>query len=219
MSLQQFNFSQLNNVYADALNSNDKSLVFEIAIGKGHFLFMMFLSIEDKDARDKLFVYLRNTNTVVKVKLYGNHRKGQFIMYITDDIQNKFCRELQLQANDGSFDFMRFLDELNGSIPLDINTTKKLNDLRRNHNVVSRLGVIDEAEKTVLISPRYVSNGFPRDRTLRKLYTYTDADYKDIDTLIELLKLQNMTVAWTTPERAKNPATVQRLLSELTISN
>lgn len=215
MSSETFDFTQLKNVYTDALNSPDKSLLFEVSIGKGNFLFMMFLSDEDKDAKDKLFVYMRNTDVIVQTKLYGSHKKGHFVMYITDDIRNKFYRELQLNAHNGSFDFMRFLGELNRLIPMKIDRSQKVDVLRKNRKVITRIGVIDEAEKDVLIGPKYVSNGRPQERTLRKLYSFTYADYQDIDELIKLLKLQNKTVAWTTQENAKNSANILKLISDV----
>lgn len=41
----------------------------------------------------------------------------------------------------------------------------------------------------------------PQDKTLRKLYVYTDGNVEDIAELIQLLKKFNMTVAWTTKDK------------------
>ena len=44
----KFNFNRLQNIYFATLNSDDKATAFDIQIGKGRFLFMMYLSDEDK---------------------------------------------------------------------------------------------------------------------------------------------------------------------------
>ncbi|ALP38218.1 hypothetical protein ASL14_20620 [Paenibacillus sp. IHB B 3084] len=44
-------------------------------------------------------------------------------------------------------------------------------------------------------------NKKPQDKTLRKLYVYTDGAVEDIAELIQLLKKFNMTVAWTTKDK------------------
>lgn len=54
MASIQFNFTQLKNVYMEALRSYDKSVAFDIKIGKGRFLFLMFLAEEDE--KDTLFL-------------------------------------------------------------------------------------------------------------------------------------------------------------------
>ena len=56
----KFNFNRLQNIYFATLNSDDKATAFDIQIGKGRFLFMMYLSDEDKEAKDTLFIYMRN---------------------------------------------------------------------------------------------------------------------------------------------------------------
>ena len=60
-----------------------------------------------------------------------------------------------------------------------------------------------------------LSVGNPRDKTLRKLYLYTDADPKDIDVLITLLKKFNRTVAWTTEDNNSKAADIHKLISKL----
>lgn len=44
----KFNFNRLRNVYISTLNSYDKAVAFDIQVGKGKFLFMMYLSDEDE---------------------------------------------------------------------------------------------------------------------------------------------------------------------------
>lgn len=211
----KFNFNRLQNVYISTLKSNDKATAFDIQIGKGRFLFMMYLSDEDKEAKDTLFIYMRNTKVLRKLKMYGNHIKGTFEVYIAEKVQEEMTKELSLTHNGKSFDFNRFLNQLNESIPLKITQETKIRTLRSNRNIISSLGVVDETEKTVLIGDKRLSVGKPQDKTLRKLYLYTDADVKDIDVLIKLLKKFNRTVAWTTEDNKHKSADIRDLISSL----
>ena len=185
----KFNFNRLQNIYFATLNSDDKATAFDIQIGKGRFLFMMYLSDEDKEAKDTLFIYMRNTKVLRKLKMYGSHKKGTFDVYISEKIQNEMTEELCLTHSGKPFDFEHFLEELNSNIPLEIRQETKIKTLRENRKIISSLDVVDEAKKTVLIGDKHLSVGKPQDKTLRKLYLYTDADVKDIDELIKILYL------------------------------
>ena len=184
----KFNFNRLQNIYFATLNSDDKATAFDIQIGKGRFLFMMYLSDEDKEAKDTLFIYMRNTKVLRKLKMYGSHKKGTFDVYISEKIQNEMTEELCLTHSGKPFDFEHFLEELNSNIPLEIRQETKIKTLRENRKIISSLDVVDEAKKTVLIGDKHLSVGKPQDKTLRKLYLYTDADVKDIDELIKVVK-------------------------------
>lgn len=202
-----FNLSGLEHIYKSTLESYDKSFAFNINIGKGQFLLMMFISVEDKDTRDFLFIYMRNTNVLKKIKLYGNHTKGDFRIYMTFDLEKAIFKELQINKANGHYSISKFMEQLNNAIPDHLDSIEKIHYLRANRHILQYLNVIDEREKTVLIGDKKVSNGTPQDKTLRKLYLYTDAQPNDIDVLIRLLKLANRTVAWTTEDqryRAKN---------------
>lgn len=193
----KFNFTKLYNIYFDTLNSYDKSVAFELQNGKGKFLFMMFLSDEDENAKDELFVYMKNTKVMRKLKMYGSHKKGLFDVYINEKIQNEMTKELCLTNGKHHFDFNHFLEELNSSIPIAITQEAKIKTLRENINIINSNNLVDDTEKTVFIGVKHLSVGKPRDKTLRKLYYYTNNDAKDIDELIRILKELNMTVAWT----------------------
>lgn len=211
----KFNFDRLKNIYVSTLKSYDKAVAFDVQVGRGNFLFMMYLSDEDEEAKDMLFIYMRNTNVLRKLKMYGNHTKGTFDVYIDKEMQNALIKELCLSHADNTFDFNRFLNQLNGSIPLEITPETKINNLRNNRDIIGALGVIDEAEKTVLIGQRRLSVGHPQDKTLRKLYLYTNADPKDIDELIKLLKKFNRTVAWTSEANREDVVDIHKLISSL----
>lgn len=211
----QFNFSQLKDIYLEALNSDDKTLIFDSQIGKGRFLFMMFLANnEDKDAKDMLFIHLRNIAYTLKLKLYGSHKQGVFNVYIDEKKKNKIIEELQLSHTGQQFDFNSFLNQLNNTIPTQISIDEKVNKLRTNREIIIPLNVVDEANKTVLIGERKLPNEkTPQDRTLRKLYMYTEGDVKDISTLITRLRNSNRTVAWTTPINKYKAKEIRELIN------
>jgi hypothetical protein len=210
-----FNLSNLRNVYVQALHSPDMSLVFEIVIGNGHFLFMMFLSPDDTEMHDYLFVYMRNTRRLEKTKTYGSHRKGKFTLYINNELKQHFIDELQLQPGNNEFSFLGFLTQVNNAIPNRIDFREKIKVLRDNRNLITKIGGVDDAEKTILMGPMHLSVGTPRDRTLRKLYAYTEGDPEEIDELIKTLKELNVTLRWTTPEKAAGCVNISKMIVEL----
>jgi len=95
-------------------------MAFDIKIAQGKFLFMFYLSEEDKESKDVLFVYMRNTKVLRKMKMYGNHVRGVFNVYIEEQLKEEFIRELQLKHSTGRFDFKVFLKELNNRFPSSI---------------------------------------------------------------------------------------------------
>lgn len=212
----KFNFNKLKDIYNSTLKSNDRTMIFDVQINKGKFLFMMYLSDEDKESRDMLFVYMRNTSALLKLKMYGSHRKGKFEVYIKEEDREKMIRELSLSHNGSHFDFNSFLNQLNEKIPLNISKENKIQILRSNRNIISSLGMVDEAEKTILIGVlKLPVEKKPRDKTLRKLYLYTDANEADIDELIKLLKKVNYTVSWTTKDNAYKATDIRALIKSL----
>ncbi len=211
----EFDFSKLKNVYIATLESSDKALAFDLKVGRGRFLLMMFLSEEDRESKDILFLYMRNTRIMRKIKLYGNHIMGTFKAYINENMQNCLIQELQLEHTGRSFNFMNFLYQINEAIPQGINIDDKIKTLRDNCNIIRTLNVIDESDKTVLIGERKLSVGTPQDKTLRKLYMYTSSSVEDITELIRLLKIMNMTVAWTTEENRYREADIRRMIENL----
>lgn len=212
MSTIEYNFIRLKNIYEEALRSYDKSVAFDVKIGRGRFLILMFLS--EADERDSLFVYMRNTMVMRKLKMYGSHRNGDFKVYISDEVQMRMKAELQLKEENATFDFERFLNEVNNAIPQEITMSQKVKTLRDNRNIIRTVG-IDEIEKTVLIGTKVLSKGKPQDRTLRKLYMYTEESETVITELIKNLKKANMTVAWTTEEQRFKAADINAMINRL----
>lgn len=212
MASTKFNFTQLKKIYMEALSSYDKSVAFDIVIGRGRFLFLMFLAEEDE--KDTLFIYMRNTAVMRKLKMYGSHRNGDYIVYISDEVQERMIAELQLQNGNKTFVFERLLNEINNAIPQEISMDQKVETLRNNRNIIRTVG-IDEVEKTVLIGTKVLSKGKPQDRTLRKLYMYTEESETVITDFIKNLKKANMTVAWTTEEQRFRAADINAMINSV----
>ena len=71
-----------------------------------------------------------------KLKMYGSHRNGDFIVYISDEVQERMTAELQLQNGNETFVFERFLNEINNAIPQEISMAQKVETLRNNRNII-----------------------------------------------------------------------------------
>ncbi|WP_139994831.1 hypothetical protein [Paenibacillus paridis] len=212
----EFNFTGLKDIYNNAVDSFDKTLLFELEINKGRFLFMMFLSEEDVESLDLLFVYLRNINQIVQIKLYGNHRKGDFKVYLKPDQIRLIIEELKLGQGSIEFDFSRLINQMNNMMPKSISPEEKLTQMRENKTIMNTINPVDEPNKSVLIGTKRVPQGqTPRDKTLRKLYLYTEGSSNDIEKIIELLKKVNHTVAWTTEDKRKEAKSINKLISDL----
>jgi len=210
----KFNLSQMKDIYREALCSCDKTMAFDITIGRGRFLFMMFLSEEDKKSKDRLFIYMRNTVVMIDLKMYGSHKNGDFMVYINEDNEEKMKNELQLQQNGRRFEFTIFLNQLNSLIPTSITMKQKVKILRDNRDVIRTIA-IDDINKIVLIGTRQLQKRTPKDKTLRKLYMYTNESEAAVTAFIQKLKSVNMTVAWTTEENRYRAAEINSLINTL----
>lgn len=195
------NFNGLTYIYNQAIKDNEMTLAFQINNGNGRFVFMMFFDANDNESKDKLFIFLRNINFLVKLKMYGNHKKGDFNVYISDYIQGKIIEELQLNGHYFNFNFEEFLLELNNQIPNTYNRIQRIQTLRTIWNNLDNGFIntlVDEANRTILKGIiKLPINKSPREKTLRKAYNYIDANPDDISELIELLKNRNITLSWT----------------------
>jgi len=197
----KFNFSGLSEIYNQAINDNEKTVAFQINNGNGRFVFMIFFDDTDDESKDKLFIFLRNTNFLVKLKMYGSHRQGVFDIYINEYIQEKIREELQLNRNNGNFNFEDFLIELNTQIPHTYHRVNRIQTIREIWNNLDNdftNELVDDIDRTILKGiVRLPDEKKPREKTLRKAYNYIDADPNDLSELIELLKERNITLSWT----------------------
>ena len=199
MSLK-FNLTGLKNIYLEALRGSEPTLAFEVIQGRGRFVFMMFFSTEDKESKDRLFVQLRNTQVFLELKTYGSHRSGDFFIYFNEDDQDAIRQELQLGQGGEQFDFTVFLDRLNQQIPTELPLQDKLDKIREIWPQVNQhlINVVDQADKTTLMGIKKLPKGKkPQDKTLRKLYIYTNGNAEVITNLIAALKEARVTLAWT----------------------
>jgi hypothetical protein len=175
----QFNFTGLSGIYNQAVNNNERTLAFQINNGNGRFVFMMFFDETDDESKDKLFIFLRNINFLVKLKMYGNHRQGVFTIYINEYIEGKFIEELQLNGNNGNFNFEEFLIQLNAQIPDTYNRAGRIQTLREiwnnlDNDFINEL--VDESNRTILKGiMRLPNERRPREKTLRKAYNNKDS--------------------------------------------
>lgn len=219
-----FNLSGINSVYVAARQNDRQTIVFEVCNGRGIFVFMMFFSEEDT-SKDELFLYLARTRRMIKLKMYGRHEideshRNSFVVYLNDANQKFIREELGLEPGSGgiAFDFDRFLAALNADIPQQLN----LAELQANCKIYitafrdpALRHVVDDQKKIYLIGPKKLPpEQNPREKTLRKLYLYVDADVDVLEQFIAELKKRRMTLAWTDePERATKD--IRQLLSQM----
>lgn len=207
----QFNLNQLKAVYNDAWRRGEPTVAFELRDGPGRFVFMMFFAQEDEqEAKDQLFVLLGRTQTLLKLKMYGSHRKGDFVVYLNDRDQAAIRLELNLQGGPSPFNLVNFLDKLNFQIPQTLPLQKTVETLRGEKEFFKTNSdlrdLVDEASKIYLIGTRQLPpEKRPREKTLRKLYLHLAADNLTVRDFVGYLKRANCTVAWTdNPARANN---------------
>ncbi len=139
-----------------------------------------------------------------------------FKVFISDAIQERMIAELQIEEGKGYFKFYKFLNQLNESIPLKIKMQQKVNTLRNNRDIIKRVA-IDDIDKTVLIGTKLLSRGKPQDKTLRKLYMFTEESESIITEFISNLKKANMTVAWTTEDQRFRVVDINSLVNGIIV--
>ncbi|MGZ2749667.1 hypothetical protein [Burkholderia stagnalis] len=193
-------------VWSEALSRNEPTVAFELVNGRGRFLFMMFFDPEDEKTKDRLFLFLQNTRTMLPLKLYGSHRAGDFRLYLNGGDVEKIKRELQIEGATGhAFDLGRFIDALNASIPQSVPLATKVGLLRRNRPALQAhlADIVDFNDRTELIGEMQLPEGKkPKERTLRKLYLYSMDSPEDVATYINDLKRRNVTLSWRVPANA-----------------
>lgn len=211
----KFELSGLASLLSQASRNKDFTLVFELVQGRGRFVFMMFLAEDDADSRDKLFIFLRNTKVLLgPLQLYGSYKRGGTHAYLKLLQIEAMIAELQLDGASGvPFDFGKFLTSLNSLIPTSLPLQVTVDTFRlvwpeARHGLAS---FIDDALKTTLIGVPKVSAGKkPRERTLRKLYLYTNESTTAVTAFIEILKARGRTTAW-----SADPNAVSRSFADL----
>lgn len=217
----KFNFSGLSPLFNESIERDEQTIAFEVQNGRGRFLFLMFFDNDDSETQDQLFVFLRNTRYMLKLKLYGAHRKGQFDVYVKPWQEERIKLELGIgQGQSGTpFDLIRFLTTLNTAFPITVPLPQKIENLRKNWSSIRAdlpERIIKEEDKTVLIGEKRLPEGHsPGERTLRKLYLHTQGNPNDIARLIRCLKAAKMTVAWTTEGSKFSSTDVRSLINRI----
>ncbi len=205
---KKFNLNGLDGIYNQALNDDEKTLVFELISGQGTFVFMMFFDEDDK-SKDKLFLFLKRTSCLLNFKMYANHRCGDFFIYLKTSDVEAIKHELNLQGQGRPFDILMFLSELNNLIPQSIPFSAKLDTFKRVWPAVASdlKGVIHEADKIYFTGLKNLraTNRKPTEKTLRKLYLYVDAEPATIKSFITTLKTQQRTCCWTSEINKQKP--------------
>lgn len=217
---RKISFSNLQGVFRESIQQEEPTLAFEIKNGKGKFLFMMFFDEKDAETKDLLFIFLKNTRRMLKLRMYGNHFNGQFDIFIKPFMEKWFIEELELKTNNRAnpFDIEKFFFSLNHNIPQQLPLVSKIDTIRDSWSQIKDhipKEIVDENEKIYLMHPKVLpKNMKPQEKTLRKLYLYTDGNSKDIAELIIHLKRMNTTVCWTADENYKGK-TINMINNEL----
>lgn len=190
-------------LWSEARRRNEPTVAFELVNGRGRFLFMMFFDEEDPETKDKLLLFLQNSRSMLNLKLYGAHERGQFLLYLRDSQVDQIRRELELTDSLGPvFDLTRFIGALNQAMPKSLPLASKIQVLQENRSVLEphMPDLVDEFLKTELIGPMQLdSSKRPREKTLRKLYLYGGSPLV-VAKKIEELKKQNCTLRWRVPK-------------------
>lgn len=199
-----YSMNGLYGVWSEALRRNEPTVVFEIAHGAGQFLFAMFFDPEDERTRDQLLLFLKNTHHMLRLKLYGAHRRGEFRMYLEAWQVDRIRRELQLADSEAAtFDIGSFLGQINARIPRSMSLAARIAVLRENRLAFrdQLAEILDFFERTELIGEVHLPPGKrPRERTLRKLYLYSQRSPAEVATYIDDLRRRNCTLSWRVPD-------------------
>ncbi|HEU4838593.1 MAG TPA: hypothetical protein VFS88_04180 [Micavibrio sp.] len=199
----------MKDIYTQARRKSHATLAFKLTNGRGSFVFMMFFSDNDRESKDKLYIFLVRTSVLIEVKLYGKHLDGQFEAYFKEQDKKLIRKELGLVSSFNPFSFERLLSELNSQIPQSYSFINVAETLRQHKDILKDTklkNIIDEASKIYLIGPKQLpEDKKPRENTLRKLSLYVQADLRLIEKFINILKKHNCTLAWTAdPERQRH---------------
>lgn len=218
MAIGPLSLGRLAAIYLDALRHREHTIAFEVAVGKGRFVFLIFFSDEDKAISDTLFLLLRNTSYVFKRKMYGSHTKGGTNVYIEPEHERAIRAELQLTDSGPAFELRSFFAQLNSLIPQKLPLRDTVKTLRENWNAVMAAvpNIVESELKTELSGLRQLDlPKQPKEVTLRKLYLHCEGSPSDIEHLIAKLKSKNKTLVWRVPDPSRPPRPFTEIFADL----
>lgn len=218
MAGEPLSLSGLASIYLDALRYREHTIAFEVAIGKGRFVFLIFFSEDDKDVSDSLFLLLRNTSYLLQRKMYGRHTAGGTKIYLEPEHERAIRAELQLTAGGPAFELRAFFEQLNSLIPQKLPLRDTVETLRENWSVVKGAvpNAVEDALKTELSGTMQLElPRQPQEITLRKLYLHTEGRPRDIEQFIARLKSRNKTLVWRVPDPSRPPRPFAEIFADL----
>lgn len=203
-----FNLTGLHNAYHEAIHRGDFTFAFEISMPPGRFIFFMFFAQDDEKSKDLLYLYLKNTNRLEEIKLYGSHRNGCFNIYFNSRLEEAIKAELGIVGGGNHpFSLYNFFEDLNGNIPQHLPAQAQIATLRQYYpQIRTRIPrVVNDEDKIYWMGFMRPQSGVPREQTLRKLYIHTECNHQQIERLLETIAPYGLTLKWTdNPDRAKN---------------
>ena len=203
-----FNLTGLHNAYHEAIHRGDFTFAFEISMPPGRFIFFIFFAKDDEKSKDLLYLYLKNTNRLEEIKLYGSHRNGDFEIYFNNRLEEAIKAELGIVGGGNRpFSLYNFFEELNGNIPQHLPAQAQIATLRQYYpQIRTRIPrVVNDEDKIYWMGFMRPQSGAPRTQTLRKLYIHTECNHHQIERLLEAIAPYGLTLKWTdNPDRAKN---------------
>ncbi len=201
---QEFNFTGLKNVYNEADDRDLLTFAFSMDAGHGRVAFLV-RTPQDKDGQPVFndsyaVIALCRTRKWDRYLLLGNHKRvGNFKVRIRAWFEKAIMDELCAGGGADGFSLAASLADINARMPASLTAADSLAALRAVRTVMGSgwAKEVDDGDKTHVLSfPRLTLPRRPRENTLLKLVG-CDKPEGEISELLEVLRAQNTTVAWT----------------------
>lgn len=200
----EFNFTGLKDIYGEARRGDLLTFAFSLEAGLGRVSFLV-RTPQDKEGQPILndsytIVALNRTRRWDRYLLLGNHmRAGNFKVRIRSFFAKAIADEVCGVGGDTTgFSLNAALADINTRIPHKLGGPESLSSLRAVRAVMGNdwSKEVDDGDKTHVLSfPRLTLPRRPRENTLLKLVG-CDKPESEITELLEVLRAQNTTVAW-----------------------
>lgn len=200
----EFNFTGLKDIYGEARRGDLLTFAFSLEAGRGRVSFLV-RTPQDKEGQPILndsyaIIALNRSRRWDRYLLLGNHmRAGNFKVRIRPFFAKAIAGEVCGVGGDAtSFSLNAALTDINTRIPRRLGGPESLSSLRAVRAVMGNdwSKEVDDDDKTHVLSfPRLTLPRRPRENTLLKLVG-CDKPESEITELLEVLRAQNTTVAW-----------------------